>query len=396
MSIAEKFVRPRPKPVPISQPKQQNASKIPQSVEAPAPPTRSLLDPVLPRDPRTRSQLLYLILISPIIALAAIHSPFNIMNVSGPSMSPIFNAEHNPDTDLPSAHNDVVLVQKGKIFDVNLKRRLARGETDERDDFSRGDIVTFYAPHSPDRIAVKRIVGMPGDIVEPLSGSPGGEESVTVPWNHVWVEGDVDSWQKSMDSNWYGPISQNLIIGKVKAVLTPWYSPKWIDTKTQNWPARRKGRVEEGAVKEAGVDPNAVARDKAWDNGLNAKVLQRMKDDPENLLRKFRAEPRMQAEVRNFYRHAAMIIAVGDPDSDRYELAQDIVKEMDKLYGKANMMKGMIKRDANRINRANLERRAPSNDQEAARAAEKTLKEQGWTIERDADGKAKTRLPQAD
>jgi len=40
-----------------------------------------------------------------------------------------------------------------------------------------------------------------------------------VPEGHVWVEGD--NWRESRDSNWYGPISKSLILGKAKAVVLP-------------------------------------------------------------------------------------------------------------------------------------------------------------------------------
>lgn len=122
----------------------------------------------------------------------------------------------------------------------------------------RGDVVVFWTPHNPDKMAIKRVVGLPGDEVVPFPNKPyadwlrnqafpgrlvverfgdaaagggaakldfdadisedGGDEatalvepqtepSVVVPVNHVWVEGD--NWRSTHDSNDYGPVRNN-------------------------------------------------------------------------------------------------------------------------------------------------------------------------------------------
>lgn len=56
---------------------------------------------------------------------------------------------------------------------------------------------------------------MEGDTIRTKAPYPSDE--VTVPWGHVWVEGDGDS----RDSNTYGSVSMRLLTGKVTHVLFP-------------------------------------------------------------------------------------------------------------------------------------------------------------------------------
>jgi inner membrane protease subunit 2 len=67
---------------------------------------------------------------------------------------------------------------------------------------------------------VKRVIAKEGDKV--FTRGPWPQPIVTVPVGHVWVEGDGgQSGKQSLDSNTYGPISINLIEGKVTHVLWP-------------------------------------------------------------------------------------------------------------------------------------------------------------------------------
>lgn len=54
-----------------------------------------------------------------------------------------------------------------------------------------------------------------------MTREPCPKPSQTVPFNHVWVEGDADDPGKSLDSNTYGPVSISMIQGNVVAVLYP-------------------------------------------------------------------------------------------------------------------------------------------------------------------------------
>lgn len=111
----------------------------------------------------------------------------------------------------------------------------------------RGDVVTFWKPHKPEEIGVKRVIAVEGDVVYPqsgyalqpsenrLGGMPDGlpdndpdsvlsgrEEAgkVVVPYGHVWVEGD--NWRNSLDSRDNGPMTKGLIMGKVVGVWRGW------------------------------------------------------------------------------------------------------------------------------------------------------------------------------
>ncbi|KAF1838943.1 LexA/Signal peptidase [Decorospora gaudefroyi] len=164
---------------------------------------------------------------------------FELQHVRGSSMAPTLS---------PSAHEtgqeDYVIVRAYR------ERVAARGKSGE--DFSwgvkRGDVVTFWKPHKPGEMGIKRVVAMQGDTVYPsrgyaldaevrasrLAGMPdglgdgedgvfgGGQElgKVVVPYGHVWVEGD--NWRQSLDSNDFGPISMGLIQGKAVWVWRNW------------------------------------------------------------------------------------------------------------------------------------------------------------------------------
>lgn len=114
------------------------------------------------------------------------------------------------------------------------------------DKIQRGDIITFWKPHRPGEISIKRVIGLPGDTLYPARGyakevyekrfgiadglpeedldairdEEAEKGKVVVPFNHVWVEGD--NWRRSYDSNDFGPISMRLIDGKAKKVFRGW------------------------------------------------------------------------------------------------------------------------------------------------------------------------------
>ncbi|KAK4165950.1 mitochondrial inner membrane protease [Cladorrhinum sp. PSN259] len=117
--------------------------------------------------------------------------------INGPSMYPFFNASYNEST-----RRDLCLVWK-----MNAQQ-----------DLQRGEVVVFRSPTDPNKIAVKRIIALEGDVVRTKGTYP--YPSVCVQEGHVWVEGD--NADKSRDSNYYGPISVRLITGRVGWVLSPW------------------------------------------------------------------------------------------------------------------------------------------------------------------------------
>ncbi|KAJ8129371.1 hypothetical protein O1611_g4260 [Lasiodiplodia mahajangana] len=129
---------------------------------------------------------------------------FELAWIHGPSMYPFLNSEKDQTT-----REDIV---------VNFKY-------DAQYALQRGMIVTFWNPLKPEAMTVKRIVGLPGDVV--TTRSPYPYPKAVIPPGHVWVEGDGGE-RDSQDSNTYGPIAIGLIIGKVTHLL---------------WPLHRAGRV---------------------------------------------------------------------------------------------------------------------------------------------------------
>jgi len=108
----------------------------------------------------------------------------------------------------------------------------------------RGQIIAFYTPHNPERLAVKRIIALEGDGV--ITKSPYPYSMEEVPVGHVWVEGDGPDG-KSRDSNYYGPLSKGLIVGKVVRVV--WPPNRWGRVGGEDWGGGErvvegKGKVE--------------------------------------------------------------------------------------------------------------------------------------------------------
>jgi signal peptidase I len=104
----------------------------------------------------------------------------------------------------------------------------------------RGDIIVFRDPRAEDRKLIKRIIGLPGDVVgitnglvsinghpleEPYIESPGrySEAPLTVPEDQYFVLGD--NRNNSSDSHAWGTLTGELIVGK--AWLSYWPPSMW-------------------------------------------------------------------------------------------------------------------------------------------------------------------------
>lgn len=142
-----------------------------------------------------------------------------ITPINGPSMSPTLSRDYH---------------------ETGRRDYMAWSKWQPTEDLQRGDVVLYHNPRSPESSAVKRVIALGGDTVildrrrrpghndmgqvNPLEitamrnwDALGGR--ITVPYGHVWVEGD--NWRKSFDSNHVGPISRSMIVGKAATVVLP-------------------------------------------------------------------------------------------------------------------------------------------------------------------------------
>jgi len=207
-------------------------------------------------------------------------SHISLYSIKGPSMSPTLSPTYHE-----TGSRDQVIFWKnirapeshiplhsaaGDIYRRQQKRGGGEAAAKDERTLRRGQIIAFYTPHQPEKIAVKRIVALAGDVVRPLrrNGSPyyrgdcgvPGETrryepdqvTVAIPFNHAWVEGD--NQDQSSDSNDYGPISLSLVDGVAGAVVWPRERAGVRDWESDGWEGRCKGRIEwRGRGKEGDV-----------------------------------------------------------------------------------------------------------------------------------------------
>jgi inner membrane protease subunit 2 len=181
--------------------------------------------------------------------------------VSGASMAPTMN---------PRTHETG---QRDWIFVRPYLRRRLQNNGDTYG-IKRGDVVTFWKPHKPEEIAIKRVVALEGDVVYPksgyvletdnaperLNGMPDGLPDdndpdsiaserreagrIVVPYGHVWVEGD--NWRESLDSRHYGPITKGLVLGKAVGIWRSWGDLLGVGDERSVKEKRMASRVVEG------------------------------------------------------------------------------------------------------------------------------------------------------
>ncbi len=99
----------------------------------------------------------------------------------------------------------------------------------------RGDVIVFRAPHDPSTLIVKRIIGMPGDLIDTRGGrvrisahtvaepyvlkqaATGAIAPQVVPADSYFVMGD--NREDSADSRRWGTVQRDLVVGRVRIVL---------------------------------------------------------------------------------------------------------------------------------------------------------------------------------
>jgi signal peptidase I len=274
-----------------------------------------------------------LFFLGPPIAVIYMSFPWTIMRVHGVSMAPFFNPNSSPD--LPSAPPDLILVQTvHSLGEVSPLFRIPKFK------LQRGQVVVYYTPHDPNTIAVKRVVGLPGDKVTPLPGYSGGDDSpVIIPYNHIWVEGDANSRDKSIDSNHFGPISQNLVCGFVLAVYVPGLNwPVWLDRGAADTLATKAGRVEMDVVGSARLDPDeqAMQSEDPFRSGAAALELAMIRRNRELMPAKLRAKGMLERYRRM---HALAEAEVEKADASTRSVAEGLLEELEIAFESVGLNK---------------------------------------------------------
>jgi len=204
----------------------------------------------------------------------------------------------------------------------------------------RGQIVVYYTPHDPETIAVKRVVGIPGDRVKPLLGYPGGDdEGIVIPYNHIWVEGDANSREKSIDSNYFGPISQSMVYGYALGVWTSWLSwPVRLRWEDDDYPAKKSGRVEKDVVKNAKLDPDEEVKQSRVRFTTNKAALElaMIRKHRDDMPRRLRNET-MLKQYTNMYALAMTELEIGDANTR--DVAEGLVDELEVAFESVGLKK---------------------------------------------------------
>lgn len=188
----------------------------------------------------------------------------DVFRVNGASMAPSINPDVHE-----TGRRDYIVMEP-------LTPR-KRAEKEGAIALKRGDIVTFWKPHRPEGISIKRVVGLEGDEVYPTRGyaceegngmgeerlqgmTDGLEDSdpdsvasgrqergkIVVPYGHVWLEGDNE--EKSLDSRDFGPVSRALLTGRAMRFWRGWVSFEAVEDKRSRKEKEKGSRVVEGRM----------------------------------------------------------------------------------------------------------------------------------------------------
>lgn len=288
--------------------------------------------PWLEKRPFLRTAIYSFFITVPITGFILMHFPLEPRRVTGPSMNPTINPECNSDEDVNYSPT-WVLVQ---LYNPNLSREKRRGFKEGFiGTYNRGDLVLFNTPHDPEKTAVKRVVGVPGDTVQPMKGYDGGLDPVTVQYYQMWVEGDVNDRKKSIDSNYFGPISEALVRGKIIAMWSPWWNifgARRPNRTTDDWPAKRQKRVAEGAVYEASVNPDKLSYISLFKAERGDAFLRKLRQTPDYMRELFEKDDNFKRTVK-YYRDRGLKVAEDHEDPEIRDRASTILYELEQTFG---------------------------------------------------------------
>jgi len=110
-----------------------------------------------------------------------------------------------------------------KHQEVLFIKKFSRGrwffEDYSQNDLKHGDIVIFKHPKNPERLEVKRVIGLPRDTIQPVKSTIQVDidpEPVTIKGGHVFLEGDnMSGNHRQDDSNRFGQVPMGLAEGAV-------------------------------------------------------------------------------------------------------------------------------------------------------------------------------------
>ena len=105
----------------------------------------------------------------------------------------------------------------------------------------RGDIVILRDPKTGGR-RIKRVIGLPGDTVTPLTFGNKLGEPITLGEGQFWVESDKAGFGYR-DSSLFGPVDQQLIEAKVTLIIGNLSNIYW-KTVEPSLPSHSEGRVK--------------------------------------------------------------------------------------------------------------------------------------------------------
>jgi signal peptidase I len=264
----------------------------------------------------------------PVLMFIFENFPVAYWPLEGPSMQPTFNPFHTSEKGIINTKDHVLVLKNPSPDTFSYARSLFSDSIRKRADRmpQRGQIYVYTTPHNPNRKSVKRVVAVAGDTITPLEGYPDSTAPVTIPYNHVWLEGDVSDRKRSVDSNTFGPISANLLVGRVLVTL-PFLQPWRSGTRWEDAPYPARDRVVESAVRP--LDPDEEDSTLAFRDGRASAALDVLKAYPP-------ARPLTPMERERWeFMHRVSSNEKERKDIETYELATALEAELrTKLSGK--------------------------------------------------------------